>query len=65
MEVVVDCIAMDSETIAIVYYDTEKRKWRRFRIECTLKTMEMVMKKLKFILEIRGGLYRQEYVHRK
>nr|CAG4647936.1 EOG090X072S [Moina brachiata] len=64
MEVVVDCVDMRTEpgSVAIMYYDTDKRKWRRFRIECSSKTIEQITKKLKFILEIRGGLYRQEYV---
>jgi hypothetical protein len=50
-------------SVAIMYYDTDKRKWRRVRIECDSKTIEQVVAKLKFILEIRGGLYRQEYLH--
>lgn len=64
MEVVVDIIDMQTEpdSAAIMYYDTDKRKWRRFRVEFPSKTIEQVSKKLKFILEIRGGLYRQEYI---
>nr|CAG4638478.1 EOG090X072S [Cyclestheria hislopi] len=67
MEVVVDCIAMETipSTVAIMYYHTEKRKWRRIRIECDSKTVEQVIGKLKFILEIRGGHYRQEYLQQK
>lgn len=65
IEVIVDCVPMQTlpATVAIMYYDTDKRKWRRLRIECDSKTIEQVVAKLKFILEIRGGLYRQEYLH--
>ena len=65
MEVIVDCIAMQTipVSVAIMYYHTDKRKWRRLRIECDTKTTDQVVSKLKFILEIRGGLYRQEYLH--
>ena len=64
MEVVVDCVAMDTipASVAVMYYHTEKRKWCRLRIECDVKTIEQVTAKLRFILEIRGGHYRQEYL---
>nr|CAG4639216.1 EOG090X072S [Daphnia magna] len=65
IEVIVDCVHLQTvpASVAIMYYDTDKRKWRRLRIECDIKTIEQVVGKLKFILEIRGGLYRQEYLH--
>nr|CAG4651010.1 EOG090X072S [Simocephalus serrulatus] len=65
MEVIVDCVAMQTipTSVAIMYYHTDKRKWRRLRIECDMKTIDQVVAKLNFILEIRGGLYRQEYLH--
>nr|CAG4650185.1 EOG090X072S [Sida crystallina] len=49
-------------SLAIMYYHTEKRKWCRLRIECDAKTIEQVTAKLRFIMEIRGGHYRQEYL---
>jgi len=65
MEVIVDCIPLQTvpSSVAIMYYHTEKRKWRRLRIECHHKTIDQVTAKLNFILEIRGGHYRQEYLH--
>jgi len=65
MEVIVDCVPMASvaNSVAIIYYHTEKRKWRRLRIECHPKTVDQVTAKLNFILEIRGSHYRQEYLH--
>nr|CAG4642542.1 EOG090X072S [Evadne anonyx] len=65
MEVIVDCVPMASvaNSVAIIYYHTEKRKWRRLRIECHPKTVDQVTAKLTFILEIRGSHYRQEYLH--
>ena len=65
IEVIVDCVPMQTlpASVAIMYYDTDKRNWRRLRIECDTKTIDQVAAMLKFILEIRGGLYRQEYLH--
>nr|CAG4643236.1 EOG090X072S [Ilyocryptus agilis] len=65
MEVIVDCAGMQTApaAVAIIYYHTDKRRWRRLRIECDSRTIEQVTAKLRFILEIRGGLYRQEYLH--
>ena len=65
MEQLVDCLPIDSvpPSVAIIYYHVEKRKWRRLRIECDAKTIQQVVAKLRFILEIRGGHYRQEYLH--
>lgn len=64
MEVIVDCAAMQNAppAVAIMYYHTDKRKWRRLRIECDSRTIEQVTAKLRFILDIRGGFYRQEYI---
>nr|CAG4641729.1 EOG090X072S [Eurycercus lamellatus] len=65
MEVIVDCVAMQNAqaAVGIIYYHTDKRKWRRLRIECDTRTIDQVTAKLRFILEIRGGHYRQEYLH--
>lgn len=64
MEVIVDCALMETvpPSVAIMYYHTEKRKWCRLRFECDSKTIDQVAAKLRFILEIRGGHYRQEYL---
>nr|CAG4646290.1 EOG090X072S [Macrothrix elegans] len=65
MEIIVDCIDMQTvpPSVGIIYYHPDKRKWRRLRIECDSRTIDQVTAKLKFILEIRGGVYRQEYLH--
>ena len=64
MEVIVDCTPLQSAPVAvgIIYYHTDKRRWRRLRIECDAHTIEQITAKLRFILEIRGGFYRQEYL---